>query len=236
MTESEPQFIIRMPDGRKSKPTTKARIREMHLNGKISDDAVVQRVGTVFEIPIPVFLRLSDPLVAAAEFSPPAASGENRSPNPVFNNVQETQLPEFAYRGRRTATNGFMLVIWAIVSWPISGFIIPSRGANPTRDCLRRTIDWIELWLRLIHLSSLAVLLLMTGTAMLILFVEVRLMQQDGTRNLWGMLLRIAFGIYAYLAIFLALVISEAFLRVVPASLRYAKTSRQTCDIAQSKY
>ena len=77
MAEVEPQFIVRMPDGRKSKPTTKARIREMHLTGKVSDDAVVVRVGTVLETPVRVFLGLSSSKVESTnEVAQDERSGE----------------------------------------------------------------------------------------------------------------------------------------------------------------
>ena len=106
-------------------------------------------------------------------------------------------------------------------TWPIRGFVIPTKGANQTRDYLRRTIAWIEIWLRLMHLASLAVLLFMAFMAVRMLSLEFNAIQQNGPRNLSGMLLKVAAGSYGYLMMFLLLMAIQAILRLVPASLRY---------------
>ena len=58
MTESEPQFIVRTADGKKSKPVSKARIREMHSAGEMRNRASVTLAGRSYQIPIHGVYRL----------------------------------------------------------------------------------------------------------------------------------------------------------------------------------
>lgn len=216
----EPQFIVLNPDGRKSKPATEARIREMYECGKIADDAIVQTLGSDFETPLLVFLGLpgSQPVELQQAESEAAEVTAALVPEPPF---AEKPLPKFRRRSRNRATAGFVSVVAVILAWPIRGFLIPTSGVNPTRNYLRRTIRGIEVWIRMIHLASLGVLLIAAFTTVTVLTGEAGLLRQNGIHGVWQLLIRVAIATSFYFAVFLSLIIGEAFLRVIPASLRY---------------
>lgn len=220
MTDKEPQFIVRMPDGRKSKPATKVRIGEMHLTGKVSDDAIVTRVGTVYDIPIRVFLGMSSPKVAVVN------EGDQRESSETHAEGSDSDAPPlrpkpFKYRNQTSVADSVLSGFGAVLYWPIQGFLIPSKGANETRDYLRRTIGWIEIWLRLMHLASVILVLIMVLVALRLLVVEFQQIRQNGTKDLVYAVLRISAGTYSYLFAFLWLMLIQAVLRLVPAGLRY---------------
>ena len=142
MAEVEQQFIVRMPDGRKSKPTTRARIGEMHLTGKISDDAIVVQVGTVLETPVRVFLGLSSPKIGPIdEGAQNERSGEESIE--ADSSFRPLQAKRFKFRTRDSAIDLALSIFATILTWPFRGFIIPTSGANQTRDYLKRTIVWL---------------------------------------------------------------------------------------------
>jgi hypothetical protein len=219
MSEVEPLFIVRMPDGRKSKPATKERIREMHLTGKVSDEAIVTRVGTVYDIPIRVFLGMSSPKVAET----PEVSRQIASDDDAGASVDPPPLrpKSFRYQSSEGIADSALSWFGAVLYWPIQGFLIPTKGADKTRDYLRRTIGWIEIWLRLMHLASVILVLIMALVTVRMLALEFQAIRQNGTDDLIYAVLRIAAGIYSYLFAFLWLMLIQAILRLVPAALRY---------------
>ena len=219
MSEVEPLFIVRMPDGRKSKPSTKERIREMHLTGKVSDEAIVTRVGTVYDIPIRVFLGMSSPKVAetsevSRQIEPDDDAGVSVAAPPL-------RPKSFKYQSSEGLGDSALSWFGAVLYWPIQGFLIPTKGADKTRDYLRRTIGWIEIWLRLMHLASVILVLIMAVITLRMLALEFQAIRQNGTDNLIYAVLRIVAGIYSYLFAFLWLMLIQAILRLVPAALRY---------------
>ena len=120
MSEVEPLFVVRMPDGRKSKPSTKERIREMHLTGKVSDEAIVTRVGTVYDIPIRVFLGMSSPKVASVndydqrEESETSAGGSASDAPPL-------RPKPFKYRNQASVSDSALSGFGAVLYWPVQG-------------------------------------------------------------------------------------------------------------------
>ncbi len=222
MAEVEPEFIVRMPDGRKSKPTTKLRISEMHLTGKISDDAVVVRIGTVLETPVRVFLGLSSPKVeSTSEGEQNERSGSGEESPESDSGFTPLQAKQFKFRSRNSIIDVVLSAFATVVSWPFRGFIIPTSGANQTRDYLRRTIVWLEFGLMLVHLASVVVFFLMAYVAVVALALGIRNLQQNGTRDLPQMLLAVVAAVQFYFFIFLWLMLFQSILRLVPASLRY---------------
>jgi hypothetical protein len=215
MSEVEPLFIVRMPDGRKSKPSTKERIREMHLTGKVSDEAIVTRVGTVYDIPIRVFLGMSSPKAEAAKaIKDSARETEKLSPR--------ISAEKLSYdRNGGSLFDAVVSFVAAVLSWPFRGFIIPARGVNPTRDYLRRVIVWIEVWLFLMHFASVIVFGFMAMAICSAVYLGVRHIQQNGTQDLLPVLLSVIAPSAVYFWMFLVLMLGQSIIRLVPAALRY---------------
>lgn len=55
-TNQDPQFIVQLPNGRKSKPQTRAAIQQMYAAGKILLPANVLCVGKSFNVPLNEFV------------------------------------------------------------------------------------------------------------------------------------------------------------------------------------
>ncbi len=249
MTDSEPQFIVRTADGKKSKPVSKARILEMHSAGKIGDGATVTRVGTNYAIAIQEFVSaggkrakvkpelipdpfenqppFSPPVLPLAPVSPPSLDESSARPpiipadadsndGNVFRPPQSRPVKVAVGRGG-SPVDSLVNGITAIVTWPIRGFLIPSRGVDETRDYLRSTIGWLEGWLRFIHLLTVIFL----GVLGYMYFRFVQESRMNPRLDGWDVAIRGLYSLSTYLWTFFVLMLIQAVLRLVPASLRY---------------
>ncbi|MCP4782854.1 MAG: hypothetical protein GY903_22870 [Fuerstiella sp.] len=104
------------------------------------------------------------------------------------------------------------------------GFNIPKTGVVETWDYLRRTVGWLEMWLKWVHFTCVVELAawVLWGIHVIMLLIDER--QNVPAANWADVVASIAVPLILFLVFvmtFISLRISEAFLRIVPDCIRY---------------
>ena len=223
------QYIV-YASGKRSKPATKEHIREMHAAGKIPDEAMVHSVDRGKSMPVVAFLERSK---AHREPAPPAdlSNEETQTPPPiqppevvsVWQSSEADEAPPVAphLHSKSTPLGGSRAVRTFFL---FRGFNIPKTGVVETRDYLRRTVGWLELWLKWVHFTCVVELAawVLWGIHVIMLLVEER--QNNPAANWEDVVVSIAVPLVVFLFLaltYISLRVSEAFLRVAPACIRY---------------
>ncbi len=222
------QYIV-YASGKRSKPATKEHIREMHAAGKIRDEAMVHSVDRGKSMPVVAFLERSK---AHREPAPPAdlSNEETQTPPPiqppevvsVWQSSEADEAPPVAphLHSKSTPLGGSRAVRTFFL---FRGFNIPKTGVVETRDYLRRTVGWLELWLKWVHLLSVLDFIVWVGYGAYV-FSEAMKVWQEPAPTIAKVVVSVAVpgAIFIALALgFICLRISEAFLRLAPACIRY---------------
>ena len=230
------QYVV-LSGGKRSKPATKDRIREMYDAGNISDDAVVHSVDRGKSMPIVAFLERSkahrEPARPADLSNEETQATSSVQPQDVLNVWQPVEADEAppvapqlhstsAPMGGSRAVKTFFL---------FRGFNIPKTGVVETRDYLRRTVGWLELWLKAVHCVNFICLSLLVCAIALAAFTVGMFVVKEAANNPENLLSCLKLGVLLateYLiaaavlfVLYVNMMILEAFLRIVPACIRY---------------
>ncbi len=223
------QYVVHA-SGKRSKPATKERIREMYDAGKIPDEAMVHSVDSGKSIPIVEFLDRSrirrEPASSVVvrdggtQTEPPVQTQDVVS---LWQPAEADEVPPVAPQlhsqsapmGGSRAVRTFFL---------FRGFNIPKTGVVETRDYLQRTVGWLELWLKWVHFTCVVdlVVWILWGIHVIMRLFEERQINPAATWQDIAVSIAVPLIVFLVLAlVFISLRISEAFLRIVPACIRY---------------
>ena len=177
----------------------------MYEADRIPGDAVVRPVDGGAAVAIESFFAEQDESVPAKNVWQPTDKLTNSPP----------RRPRSRKMGGSRAVKTFFL---------FRGFDIPRAGVPETRDYLRATLGWLELWLKWIHLLML-LNFLSAGAFGIWLVVSVFRFTLTAPAMNWTLIyLTFATPVTILLLLvlsFVALRIFEAILRVFPAAMRY---------------
>lgn len=237
---TERKYIVEA-SGRKSKPSTEARIREMFEAGSIPEDATIRpEDGSGTSMAVDVFLVLppeeryagsEEPVVLetvdlAEDLAEPAPLRDSVAVENVWQPADNatTITPRRRSRSKPMGGSRSPRLFRRLIVWLFNGFEIPRQGVDETRDYLQSTIGWIEFWLKCVHFASLLVLAggVYSVVALTYLLIKVR---QENLAVGWDFAMAAVAaqlgGVALLLVVFVGLRILEAFLRVIPACMRY---------------